>query len=401
MDYNDPSRRQYAANPYATQQQQQQQHQQQQHGSAPQTTSQYTTPGSVERFRQSSYMGHSPSTVPSTGRAGGDAQQVYPALTASAFAPGQPMQYGTELQGSDVSRQQDAQQYQQYSSNVMYGLAQQPQQATQSSYDPVQRYTQRPGPASETLASQFGAPQTAQYYLGAGTVPTSATMPDLTASHLPSQYQSGAYAQAGPSASQTYASAMIDPTASSAYPAYTAQYAQQSSQSIDQAFNNYQAQIRTIFSKVREGQLYELPGVLLDASHYLLGNAEALGLTRDDDNLHDERIRLWDEFNRAWLTTLQTQYDLVQESMRTSGDPHHPTPPQSIMHSQNLETLSRELVRLCDSVEKHGLVDYQMGVAEEEIMDLLLRCLSQLDPETTSNAEAGAESSASGAARGR
>ena len=89
------------------------------------------------------------------------------------------------------------------------------------------------------------------------------------------------------------------------------------------------------------------------------------------------------------------------------------------MHSQNLETLSRELVRLCDSVEKHGLVDNQMGVAEEEIMDcklrlfqpriclmltlrqVLLRCLSQLDPETASNAEAGGESSASGAARGR
>lgn len=43
--------------------------------------------------------------------------------------------------------------------------------------------------------------------------------------------------------------------------------------------------------------------------------------------------------------------------------------PQSIMDLRNLERLSSELVRLCDSVEKHGLVDYQMGVAEEEIMD--------------------------------
>jgi hypothetical protein len=43
--------------------------------------------------------------------------------------------------------------------------------------------------------------------------------------------------------------------------------------------------------------------------------------------------------------------------------------PQSIMSQQTLEQLSRELVRLCDSVERHGLVDYQMGVAEEEIMD--------------------------------
>lgn len=82
------------------------------------------------------------------------------------------------------------------------------------------------------------------------------------------------------------------------------------------------------------------------------------------------------------------------------------------MSAQILEHLSRELVRLCDSVEKHGLVDYQMGVAEEEIMDrkqhcnvasslymdyanfltVLIRCLSLLDPDS---ATAGAESSAS------
>lgn len=70
--------------------------------------------------------------------------------------------------------------------------------------------------------------------------------------------------------------------------------------------------------------------------------------------------------------------------------------PQSIISTQGLEQLARELVRLCDDVEKHGLVDYQMGVAEENIMDreckfytlpislltieiVLLRCLSLLE----------------------
>ena len=42
---------------------------------------------------------------------------------------------------------------------------------------------------------------------------------------------------------------------------------------------------------------------------------------------------------------------------------------QSLMTAGVLERLSQELVRLCDMVERHGLVDYQMGVAEEEIMD--------------------------------
>lgn len=46
------------------------------------------------------------------------------------------------------------------------------------------------------------------------------------------------------------------------------------------------------------------------------------------------------------------------------------------MDVQLLERLSSELIRLCDNIEKHGLVDYQMGVAEEEIMErkYLLYC---------------------------
>ena len=43
--------------------------------------------------------------------------------------------------------------------------------------------------------------------------------------------------------------------------------------------------------------------------------------------------------------------------------------PLSIMSATTLERLSQELVRMCDGIERHGLVDYQMGVAEEEIID--------------------------------
>ncbi|EMF15142.1 uncharacterized protein SEPMUDRAFT_147106 [Sphaerulina musiva SO2202] len=387
MDYNDPSRRQYAQQTsYAAQQSQ---------SGSTQPGSQFNTPGgSVERFRQSSgYLQQSPQAVASTARASGDAQ-VYAFPQSSQYGAGpsataQSMQYSSDLHGADAPRQSDSAHYQQYGSNVMYGMAQSTQQATQSPYDPVSRYSQRPGTASETLASQFGASQTAaaQYYLAGQSLP-SATVPELAASQLPSQYQPSAYAAAGPSS--TYTSTMMDPTQSGAY-SYAAtanQYTPSSAQSVDQAFANYQSQIRTLFTSVREGALREVGGLLMDVSHYLLGNAEALGLTRDDDNLHDERIRLWDEFNRAWLVTLEKQRELTQEYLQNQGLRE----PLSIMSVQILEHLSRELVRLCDSVEKHGLVDYQMGVAEEEIMDLLIRCLSLLDPDS---ATTGAESSVS------
>lgn len=76
-------------------------------------------------------------------------------------------------------------------------------------------------------------------------------------------------------------------------------------------------------------------------------------------------MRLWDEFNNAWLTTLQRQLDLCQDML--SGQTLRN--PQSLISQRSLEHLARELVRLCDGVEKHGLVDYQIGVAEDEIID--------------------------------
>lgn len=53
--------------------------------------------------------------------------------------------------------------------------------------------------------------------------------------------------------------------------------------------------------------------------------------------------------------------------MLDSGQP--PRHPQSILQEDFLERMGRELVRLCDSMERHGLVDYQMGVWEEEIVN--------------------------------
>ncbi|KAK4206236.1 hypothetical protein QBC37DRAFT_248091, partial [Rhypophila decipiens] len=35
---------------------------------------------------------------------------------------------------------------------------------------------------------------------------------------------------------------------------------------------------------------------------------------------------------------------------------------QSLISQEGLEKIGNELVRLCDSVERHGLVDYQYGV---------------------------------------
>ena len=89
------------------------------------------------------------------------------------------------------------------------------------------------------------------------------------------------------------------------------------------------------------------------------------GLTKDEQELQEQRIKLWNDFNSCWLVVLQRQKDITQE-MIDSGQP--PPQPQNILQEDFLERMARELVRMCDSMERHGLVDYQMGVWEEEIM---------------------------------
>jgi len=75
---------------------------------------------------------------------------------------------------------------------------------------------------------------------------------------------------------------------------------------------------------------------------------------------------LWDEFNTCWLAVLQKQKDMTQEMLDSGQAPRHP---QSILQEDFMERMGRELVRLCDSMERHGLVDFQMGVWEEEIIN--------------------------------
>ncbi len=90
------------------------------------------------------------------------------------------------------------------------------------------------------------------------------------------------------------------------------------------------------------------------------------GLVRDEQELHSDRIKLWDEFNTCWLAVLQKQKDMTQAMLASGQPPRHP---QSILQEDFMERMGRELVRLCDSMERHGLVDYQMGVWEEEIIN--------------------------------
>ncbi|OQO09750.1 hypothetical protein B0A48_05153 [Cryoendolithus antarcticus] len=403
--------------------------QQPQQGQGP-TAGPYSTPSSGNRFAQQPYVQQSPTSAQSHGRSssGADAQILYNFQQGVQYGAGpssqtSQMQYEQQYQPQEAQRP-PSQPYQQYAPSAMYSMQPPqaqgqatPQQDQQTQYEQIPQYRQqRPQATPEALAPTYGQPQSAtQYYLAAQNLPTS-TPSQMPGSNITAQYQQQpAYGQPGPSTSQLYPGAMLDPVQTAGYPGYgqsqqqqqyTAQQQQQQAQaqaeaqqqqaeSIDQGFSRYQTQVRTLFTGVRDGELSAAPESLVDISRYLLGSAEALGLTRDDEAMHDDRIRLWDEFNRAWLTVMQRQYDLSRDRLR-SGQTLQEAP--SLINRHSLEQLAKELARLCDDVEKFGLVDYQMGVAEESIMDLILRCLTLFDGPTSSRDRASASQAAAGAA---
>ena len=276
MEYNDPSQRQYTQTPYDSQQQQQQPRRRE----SEQTPGQYTTPGSTERLRQSSYMQQSPTLVQPATRLGSDAHEfgfIQGTGYGDVSSPPQTMQFASAMQAPGLQRPQDSQNYPSYA-NVMYGMPEtQPQTATQSAYGASQ-YRYRPSASSETMTPQFGDPQNTQYYLTGQSIQSSTSVPHPSAQQISAQYPSVAYAQHGPSSSQTLGNTMVDPSQSGTSSAYAPSLrSPQTHTTVTQAFSRYQTQIRTIFTRVKEGSLSDLGNLLLEVSHYLLGNAEALG----------------------------------------------------------------------------------------------------------------------------
>ncbi|OJZ80063.1 hypothetical protein ASPFODRAFT_148304 [Aspergillus luchuensis CBS 106.47] len=95
------------------------------------------------------------------------------------------------------------------------------------------------------------------------------------------------------------------------------------------------------------------------------------GIPYDDAAVHPRQLRLWSEFNICCLAVWQKQKDLTRASMTANI----PLPDPCLSISQ-IETFGEELIAICDRIEKHGLVDYEVGVWEEEILSILHQCWS-------------------------
>ncbi|KAI5815987.1 hypothetical protein BZA77DRAFT_66365 [Pyronema omphalodes] len=297
------------------------------------------------------------------------------------------IQYPTDYPQDLQSRQQP---FPTYGSDLNYST---PSQPGNQPYAPMQSYPPRQNAAIEVLSSQFSG-STPYYVTGDSSTPVGAS----PASHhhqAPSQFSSPAYSHYNSPASvrippHAYTAsipeltqpAVAEPTTED--PDYAAQ---NQTAALDEAYAQYQTAIKRTFQNMRDGRLRDAGDSLLQLSEWLLTNAVELGLVRDEQELYGDRTRLWNEFNTCWLSVLNKEKEMLKEYVASGREPQ---PPQDFLREEFLEKMGRDLVRLCDNMEGHGLVDYQMGVWEEEIIEAIQECLDLLEGNSSNRPEGAA-----------
>ncbi|KAL1863814.1 37S ribosomal protein S9, mitochondrial [Paecilomyces lecythidis] len=267
--------------------------------------------------------------------------------------------------------QSQQQQFSQYGSNMAYGLAQQSQ--TQTPYEVVPQYQPRQSAALEVLSSQLGVPQ---YF--SPSEPTGTQVAGVLPQYLTPQVQPSSYSQSmvdRASTAQSFPVTMTEFNTTETSERLEQPEQGQEAASSDDAYSQYQQALQMAFDHIRAGRLVDASQSLLEISEWLVGNSRELGILRDDAELHSGRLKLWNEFNLCWLSLFQKQKDMTQGLLQSGERQSHP----SMLAVDVLDKMGKELIRLCDKMEPHGLVDYQMGIWEEEILSVLGQCLDLLE----------------------
>ncbi|KAG4267457.1 hypothetical protein FPRO04_12895 [Fusarium proliferatum] len=247
---------------------------------------------------------------------------------------------------------------------MMYNVG---QPSTQNSGYDAQQFSSR-----QLAAMQLMPPDVASSYFGAETGASAG--PSL---QQPAQGSSGSanvYQQSNAmddSSNSMYSVRAMPQTTSTADVSMTDDH-DYGEGALEEKWVSYQRQLGRIFQEIVNGSLESASEKLLSVTSWLLSQVADLGLHLDGTNLHADRIQLWNDFNHAWLGLGQRQIDLM-----TSSQPLSRT--QSLVPKAMIKKMGNELVRLCDGIERHGLVDYQYGVWEDQITAVLEDCLDIFD----------------------
>ena len=257
-----------------------------------------------------------------------------------------------------------------------------PSAPQQAMYENLPGYQQsRQSAAIEVMGSQLGAmPQ----YMQPGDQPGIQMQPGAatyTSQPEHHHYPSGSVARSTiPSqyggASGDYAM-MEQPT-----PQQPPQPSPAEQEALQEGLRSFEQQLAATFEAIMAGRVTEASEKILPLSRWLTNSIVGLGLHHDDEVKYAERLSLWQRFNLCWEALGQKQKDIFDEAIRTRRQP------VDMLSADTMTRLVEELVTICDQVEQYGLVDYELGIAEEQIIHIFIVCLDLLQQHGSKDASA-------------
>ncbi|KAH8174122.1 hypothetical protein LIA77_05541 [Sarocladium implicatum] len=317
--------------------------------STPQTS---RVPSSAENDRIRASALTPVSSTPRGSSGSGSYSTYYSEPVAAFSATGMPstsLNYGTDY--SSDARQQPAS-FSNYSSGpVMYNVAQ-PGAAQSQVYD---------GPAFASRSSASGiqimTPDVASTYFGTGT-PSSASQTSVPQPNVYQQASGIGFATSMPGmATMQHAPAGADVS--------MAEESEYVDNALEERWINYKRQMASVFQDIANGALQSAADTLSTVSTWLLSQVSDLGLTLDDASLHADRVQLWKNFNHAWLALGRAQKEGMQSSQHSDA----------LLSRDTIQKMVDDLIHLCNGLERHGLLDYGIGVWEERIVDVFADCM--------------------------
>ncbi|KAI7970981.1 hypothetical protein EIK77_005249 [Talaromyces pinophilus] len=109
--------------------------------------------------------------------------------------------------------------------------------------------------------------------------------------------------------------------------------------------------------KTPKPELHNAVRALEEMTSFLVENSKPLiDLFFDmSEHIQQENRILWRLLNTCWLAVFQRQIESTRNDRR--------------LNVAEMVAMGNFLIKVCDGIERHGLVDYEMGVWEEEILD--------------------------------
>ncbi|KAG0227345.1 hypothetical protein BGW42_002987 [Actinomortierella wolfii] len=148
----------------------------------------------------------------------------------------------------------------------------------------------------------------------------------------------------------------------------------------------YQEELQNVLEYVDQGMILKSFSLLEQLTEKIVTNIEPLGLATDD-HPSARREGFWRGLNNCWLFALSHAQDKATRLWSAAEDDDGPPPPPPISSSSSSSPslsfpLRRHLVRLkqhvvewANRLEPWGLVDYELGLWERDILEAIESCL--------------------------